>query len=107
MPRFGTYDLANRTPGADPHVAGNSTGIADVQPLVAPPEANCFLITAETSPVIFTLDGSVPSAIEGARVPAGLGPIFMPVAPRDSGGTRTLRFCGDGGATKVRVTWLE
>lgn len=85
---------------SDAHAQETSTGLADVQTLVAPEGARAVLLTASTNGCYLTVDGSTPSSTNGIPLPAAGVPYLLPI-PGD------IKFASQAaGNSVVNALWL-
>lgn len=96
------YVLALRT-GESVHESATSTGTADKKTITKPPNANGMMLSAKTTSVRVTFDGTDPSVASaiGLLIVAGGQPVFFPFAT-------DIEFVSEAAASgELNVLWLE
>jgi hypothetical protein len=96
------YALALRT-GESVHETASSTGTADKKTITKPPNANGMFLSAKTTNVRVTFDGTDPGAgvAPGLIIIQGAQPVFFPFAT-------DIEFVSDSAAaSELNVLWVE
>lgn len=83
------------------HVQATSTGTSDVQTITVPANAKGCFICVETNAARVTFDGEAPGSTVGLVFPAGVAPVFVPMAS-------TIKFVSTAAANSVvDVLWIS